>query len=158
MASYNVDIFSPARARAQAENELMAIDQGNRRNALMESAARRQEQQFAMEMQDREAQKQQALLAQHTDWIKNAIVTARRESAGDPLRLLVSKAARAVAAGVQTLTPDDIETLAMKYGVAPRETPPQMQVTEGPFGSRIVQQGGGTKWSSRRSRFPRLVA
>lgn len=142
MPDYNVERFSPVRARAMAENELMDIEQANRRNALMESAARRQEQQFAMEMQDREAQKQQALLAQHTDWIKNAIVTARRNPQVVPALVGEAKQRGLLPPEVQTLTPDDIETLAMQYGVAPRETPPQMQVTEGPFGSRIVQQGG----------------
>lgn len=142
MPDYNVERFSPVRARAMAENELMDIEQANRRNALLESAARRQEQQFAMEMQDREAQKQQALLAQHTDWIKNAIVTARRNPQVIPALVGEAKQRGLLPPEVQTLTPDDIETLAMQYGVAPRETPPQMQITEGPFGSRIVQQGG----------------
>lgn len=142
MPDYNVERFSPVRARAMAENELMDIEQANRRNALLESTARRQEQQFAMEMQDREAQKQQALLAQHTDWIKNAIVTARRNPQVIPALVGEAKQRGLLPPEVQTLAPDDIETLAMHYGVAPRETPPQMQVTEGPFGSRIVQQGG----------------
>lgn len=121
MPDYNVERFSPVRARAMAENELMDIEQANRRNALMESAARRQEQQFAMEMQDREAQKQQALLAQHTDWIKNAIVTARRNPQVIPSLVSEAKQRGLLPPEVQTLAPADIEDLALHYGVAPQE-------------------------------------
>ena len=121
MPDYNVERFSPVRARAMAENELMDIEQANRRNALMESAARRQEQQFAMEMQDREAQKQQALLAQHTDWIKNAIVTARQNPQVIPSLVSEAKQRGLLPPEVQTLEPADIEDLALHYGVAPQE-------------------------------------
>lgn len=123
MPDYNVERFSPVRARAMAENELMDIEQANRRNALMESAARRQEQQFAMEMQDREAQKQQALLAQHTDWIKNAIVTARQNPQVIPSLVSEAKQRGLLPPEVQTLAPADIEELALHYGIAPQEVP-----------------------------------
>lgn len=123
MPDYNVERFSPVRARAMAENELMDIEQANRRNALMESAARRQEQQFAMEMQDREAQKQQSLLAQHTDWIKNAIVTARRNPQVIPALVGEAKQRGLLPPEVQTLAPADIEELALKYQVPPEKAP-----------------------------------
>lgn len=138
MPDYNVERFSPVRARAMAENELMDIEQANRRNALMESAARRQEQQFAMEMQDREAQKQQALLAQHTDWIKNAIVTARRNPQVIPALVGEAKQRGLLPPEVQTLAPADIEELALHYGIAPQEAPkPEYRSA----GDTIVQLG-----------------
>ena len=138
MPDYNVERFSPVRARAMAENELMDIEQANRRNALLESAARRQEQQFAMEMQDREAQKQQALLAQHTDWIKNAIVTARRNPQVIPALVGEAKQRGLLPPEVQTLAPADIEELALHYGVAPQEVPkPEYRSA----GDTIVQLG-----------------
>lgn len=144
-----MEIISPVRARAQAENDLMAIEQDRRRNALMDMQARRQDQamqfeqqRFSASQEASEREREAAAEAQHIGWIKNAIGLARQNPQVIPALVGEAKQRGLLAAEVQTLTPEDIETLALHFGVAPAAQAPQMQVSEGPFGSRIVQQGG----------------
>lgn len=124
-----MEIISPARARAQAENELMAIAQDQRRNALLDAQMRRQDQTAQFEQQRFTAaqevaqrQQQEAAEAQQTEWIRNALGIARQNPQAIPALVGQAKQRGLLSAEVQTLTPEDIETLAMHFGLPPRET------------------------------------
>ena len=146
----DIQIISPVRAFAQAENDLMMRDQVRRRNAMLEAQGRRADQQMQMEQQRMEAEQARAQAAQRavieeqqTAWIKNAIGIARAQPQAIPALMRQAKARGLVPPEApDTLSPQELDALAMHYGIAPAEQAPQLTTTDGPFGSRIVQQGG----------------
>lgn len=142
-------IFSPGRARADAENELMAQDQIRQRNALAQMAAQRDQQALEMDRQkfgfeQQRAQQEQAAAqeAAHTGWIKNAIGLARANPQLIPALVGEAKSRGLLPPEVpDNLSPQGVEQLALHYGVEPAAQPEQLQVTEGPYGSKVMRLG-----------------
>lgn len=120
-----MEIISPVRARAQAENDLMAIDQSNRRNALLDAQMRREDQRFTFDQQRHDAELQRAQQereaaaeAESVGWIKNAIGYARQNPQAIPALMRQAKQRGLVPAEIpDALSPQELDQLAMHYGV-----------------------------------------
>lgn len=125
-----MEIISPVRARAQAENDLMAIEQDRRRNALLGAQSRHADQRMQFDQRtfdqgqiDRQRQEAAAAQEQQEAWIKNAIGLARRNPALIPSLVQHAKQRGLVPRETpDNLSPADVEELALYYGIEPTES------------------------------------